>query len=162
MRPNRYHEDERREGSLLRVSCEPGSKVLEPMLHFLNEYSKTRFVPGVAERVSVAGYELLANGLNYASVNSEVVFELWKRQSELQVVVTNEAIASRVRMLSGHFQKLKSGAEAVYLEELRRSVSGGFPRPMLGLARVVHEAKMALDVVVNGDTKVTAMASCTL
>ncbi len=161
MRTSRYHEDER-EGSLLRVSCEPGSKVLEPMLHFLNEYSKARFVPGVAERVSVAGYELLANGLNYASVNSEVVFELWKRQSELQVVVTNEAIASRVRMLTGHYQKLKAGAEAVYLEELRRSVSGGFPRPMLGLARVAHETKMALEIVVAGDTRVTAIASCTL
>jgi hypothetical protein len=42
---------------------------------------------------------------------------------------------------------------------MRRSVAGGPVRPMLGLARVMHEVSMELDFVVQ-ERRVTMTASC--
>jgi hypothetical protein len=147
-----------REGSLVRIACESGSDVIEAIQSFLVSYGKLRFRSAVAERVCVAAYELLANGLNYGSISHEVTFELFQRGRVVEVAVTNDATPSRLRMLAGCVAKLRDGAEAVYLEELRRSVAGGFPRAMLGLARVVHEAQMGLDVEVLGESRVTVRA----
>ncbi len=147
-----------REGSLLRIACESGSDVIEVVQTFLVSYGKLRFRPAVAERVCVAAYELLANGLSYGSVTQEVTFELFQRDRIVEIAVTNDAIPSRLRMLAAHVAKLRDGAEAVYLEELKRSVAGGYPRAMLGLARVVHEAQMGLDVEVVGESRVTVRA----
>jgi hypothetical protein len=144
-------------GVLLRVACEPGSNVLEIVQGFLASYLNLRFRPAVAERVCVAAYELLANGLNYGSIHREVIFELVQRGSSVEVAVSNEAIPSRLRMLTAHIEKLRAGAEAAYLEEFKRSVAGGIPRAMLGLARVVHEAQMGLDVDVS-ESSVTVRA----
>jgi hypothetical protein len=147
---------------LLRIACEPGSNVLEVVQSFLASYTELYFRPAVAERVCVAAYELLANGLNYGSLNREVTFELLQRGSSVEVVVSNEAIPSRLRMLAAHIEKLRAGAEATYLEELKRSVTGSGSRAMLGLARVVHEAQMGLDVAVQGETSVTVRARSSL
>ena len=45
-----------------------------------------------------------------------------------------------------HIERLQANAEALYLEELRRS-AGGAVRAMLGLARVRHEAECQLELV---------------
>jgi hypothetical protein len=45
------------------------------------------------------------------------------------------------------------------LEELRRSVTGGIPRPMLGLARVTHEVGLTLDLQVQ-ERRISVTAQC--
>jgi hypothetical protein len=146
------------DGALLRIACEPGSNVLEVVQSFLAAYTPLRFRPALAERVCVAAYELLANGLNHGSTYRDVIFELSQSGSSVEVAVSNEAVPSRLRMLAVHIEKLRAGAEAVYLEELKRALGGAGPRAMLGLARVVHEAQMGLDVAVRGDSSVTVRA----
>lgn len=151
-----------REETLLHVACEPGSDVLEPLHRFLSSFVRLRLRPVIAERVSLAGYELLANGLAYGRVNSDVLFELTQRGDSITITVKNHTVATRIRMLTLHLEKLRAGPEAAYLDEMRRSVSGGTPRAMLGLARVMHEAKMTLDQAAEGDSCVVMTASLKL
>jgi hypothetical protein len=75
------------------------------------------------------------------------------------VRVANETIGPRIAMLNDHVAKIRNNAEATLVEEMRRSVAGGPVRPMLGLARVVHEVSMQLDVIVE-ERRVTMTASC--
>jgi hypothetical protein len=53
---------------------------------------------------------------------------------------------------------VKANSEQTLTDEMRRSVMGG-PRPMLGLARVAHEAGMGLDIGIEG-RRVTVTAFC--
>ena len=144
---------------LVRVFCSPGSDSLEGTHQFLSGYTKTRFRMQIAQRLSVAVYELLANALNYSSMAEEVMVELMELPDSAAIRVMNETIAPRISMLSEHVGKIRVNAEATLVEEMRRSVAGGPVRPMLGLARVVHEASLQLDVAVEG-RRVTLTASC--
>ncbi|HXK20916.1 MAG TPA: hypothetical protein VNG33_24060 [Polyangiaceae bacterium] len=144
---------------LVRVLCSPGSDSLEATYGFFSGYAKSRFRPQVAQRLSVAAYELLSNGLNYSSMADEITVELLDLPEVSAVRVVNETIGPRISMLTEHIGKLRHSAEATLLDEMRRSVAGGPVRPMLGLARVVHEASMQLDFVVT-DRRVTLTASC--
>jgi hypothetical protein len=144
---------------LVRVFCSPGSDSLEGTHQFLSGYTKSRFRMQIAQRISVAAYELLANALNYSSMAEEVVVELMELPDFAAIRVMNETIAPRISMLNEHVAKIRLNAEATLVEEMRRSVAGGPVRPMLGLARVVHEAGMQLDVAVEG-RRVTLTASC--
>ncbi|MET0790047.1 MAG: hypothetical protein ABW061_00875, partial [Polyangiaceae bacterium] len=101
----------------------------------------------------------LSNALNFGSVSSDIVLELVEGDSLVGVRVSNEAIAARISMLSEHLLKLKTNAEQTFLEELRRSVTGGIPRPMLGLARVAHEVGLALDLQ-QEDRRIAMTAQC--
>lgn len=145
--------------SLLRVLCTPGSDSLEALHRFMADYAATRFLPQVSQRVSVSAYELTANALSYSSMSSEVCVEVFELPDAAAVRVTNETIGPRISMLTDHVAKLRLGAEQVLVEEMRRSVAGGPVRPMLGLARVMHEANMQLDFVVK-EQRVTLTASC--
>jgi len=87
------------------------------------------------------------------------VIELIESENLVGVRVTNDAISARISMLTEHLLKLKNNAEQTYLEELRRSVTGGIPRPMLGLARVAHEVGLTLDVQVE-ERRVSVTAQC--
>jgi hypothetical protein len=144
---------------LVRVLCSPGSDALEGTHQFLNGYTKSRFTTQIAQRLSVAAYELLANALNYSSMADEVTVELMELQDCAAIRVANETISPRISMLNDHVGKIRANAEGTLVEEMRRSVAGGPVRPMLGLARVVHEASMQLDVVVQG-LRVSLTASC--
>jgi hypothetical protein len=144
---------------LIRVMCSPGSDSLDCTHEFLSSYAKGRFRQQIAQRLSVAGYELLANALNYSSMAEEVMVELMELPDFAAVRVANETIAPRISMLTEHVAKIRTNAEATLVDEMRRSVAGGPVRPMLGLARVVHEASMQLDVVVE-ERRVIMTASC--
>jgi hypothetical protein len=157
--PEPFDSDSARCRCLVRVLCSPGSDSLEGTHQFLNGYTKGRFRTQIAQRLSVAAYELLANALNYSSMAEEVAVELMELPESAAIRVTNETIAPRISMLSEHVAKIRTNAEATLVEEMRRSVAGGPVRPMLGLARVVHEASMQLDVAVQG-RRVTLTASC--
>ena len=143
---------------LVSIHCAPGSDMLEATHAFLTAYAASRARPLIAQRLSLAAYELLANGLNYGSVSGDVTTELVEARSQIIVRVSNDAIGARVQMLSDHVARVRANAEATVLEEMRRSVSGGMPRPMLGLARIAHEAAMLVDVSVR-DRRVTVTAS---
>jgi hypothetical protein len=144
---------------LVRVLCSPGSDSLDSTHRFLSDYTKSRFRAQIAQRLSVASYELLSNALNYSSMADEVAIEVLDQPEFAAVRVTNETITPRISMLNEHVAKIRASAEATLVEEMRRSVAGGPVRPMLGLARVVHEVSMQLDVLVE-ERRVTMTASC--
>lgn len=144
---------------LLRVCCEPGSDVLDELETFASAYLKQRFRPSIAQAVATASYELCSNAISYASVATDVIFEIWSSASAIEVVVQNEAVPARVDVLQQMATRIRANPEEAYLEELRRSMAGKMPRAMLGLARVVHEAAMDLDIQVDG-RRVKVTASC--
>lgn len=145
--------------SLIRVICNAGSGALKYTHAFVSAYAADHFRGAVAQRLSVGAYELLSNALNFGSVSSDIVLELIETDSIVGVRVANEAIQARISMLTEHLLKLRTNAEQTFLEELRRSVTGGIPRPMLGLARVTHEVGLTLDLQVQ-DRLVSVTAQC--
>ena len=145
--------------TLVRVICTAGSGALEYTHAFVTAYTADHLRGAVAQRLSVGAYELLSNALNFGSVSSDIVIELIESDNMVGVRVANDAIAARVAMLTEHLVKLKTNAEQTFLEELRRSVTGGIPRPMLGLARVAHEAALTLDLQVQ-ERRISVTAQC--
>jgi hypothetical protein len=145
--------------SLIRVLCTAGSGALEYTHAFVTAYAADHFRGAVAQRLSVGAYELLSNALNFGSVSSDIVLEVVESDSIVGVRVSNEAIHARISMLTEHLLKLRTNAEQTFLEELRRSVTGGIPRPMLGLARVTHEVGLTLELQVQ-DRRVSVTAQC--
>ncbi|MBN2193106.1 MAG: hypothetical protein JW751_09845 [Polyangiaceae bacterium] len=142
---------------LLAFACQPGTEVLDVAHKFVEGYLKLRFRPNLAQRVTLAAYELVANALAYGSVAGEVGVEVAETPGTLEVRVSNEAVASRIAVLVERVQRLEADSDAVYLEEIRRSTAGGL-RAMLGLARVCHEGGCALSVVKN-DRQVVVTAT---
>jgi hypothetical protein len=145
--------------SLIRVLCNAGSGALEYTHAFVTAYAADHFRGAVAQRLSVGAYELLSNALNFGSVSSDIILELIESENIVGVRVSNEAIQARISMLTEHLLKLRTNAEQTFLEELRRSVTGGIPRPMLGLARVTHEVGLTLDLQVQ-DRRISVTAQC--
>jgi len=145
--------------SLVRLYCNAGSSALEYTHAFINAYAIDHFRGAVAQRLSVGAYELLSNALNFGSVSSDILLELIEAENIVGVRVSNEAIQARISMLNEHLLKLHTNPEQTFLDELRRSVTGGIPRPMLGLARVAHEAGLTLTLNVQ-DRRVTVTAQC--
>jgi hypothetical protein len=145
--------------TLMRVVCTAGSGALEYTHAFVTAYTADHLRGAVAQRLSVGTYELLSNALNFGSVSSDIVIELIESDTMVGVRVSNDAIAARISMLSEHLLKLKANAEQTFMEELRRSVTGGIPRPMLGLARVTHEVGLTLDLQVQ-DRRISVTAQC--
>ncbi|MGC4064804.1 MAG: hypothetical protein QM784_09200 [Polyangiaceae bacterium] len=145
---------------ILRVVCDAGSNILEPTHQYTMAIAKARFRSTVAEKVSLACWELFSNALSYGSISRPVVLELIDSNTFVELRVSNDAIAVRCQLLDQRVKQLKLDAKGTYLEEMRRSVSGGVPRATLGLARVVHEGKMDLDAVVVNSSRVTVTARC--
>lgn len=145
--------------TLLRVICTAGSGALEYTHAFITAYTADHLRGAVAQRLSVGAYELLSNALNFGSISSDIVVELIESDTMVGVRVSNDAISARISMLTEHLLKLKTNAEQTFLEELRRSVTGGIPRPMLGLARVSHEVGLTLDLQVN-ERRISVTAQC--
>jgi hypothetical protein len=143
----------------VRIECTPGSNMLEYTHQFLNAYLATHLRPQAAQRLSVAAYELLENAMNYCSVTSHIVLELVESSTWAAVRVSNEAIPARINMLTDHLTRLRSDPRGTFIEEMRRSVRGGGPRAMLGLARIAHEVSLDLDVQVEGG-RLTLFARC--
>jgi hypothetical protein len=127
---------------------------------FVAAYCRQRFRAATAEGLAVAAHELLENALNYGSVSGSVVFEIIERLGSAAVRVSNDTIPARLEMLRAHIEKLAVNPEAVMLEEMKRSMAMSRTRPMLGLARVVQEAGLALELyVTNSRVTVVARAS---
>jgi hypothetical protein len=147
---------------ILRVVCEAGSNILEPTHLYVTTLSKVRFRPTIAEKVSLACWELFSNALSYGSIRRPVILEVCDLRTAVELRVSNESIAARCQMLEQRIQQLKTDAKGTYLEEMRRSVSGGMPRATLGLARVVHEGKMELSCSIVNQSRVIVSARCSM
>jgi hypothetical protein len=132
--------------------------LLEYTHRFVGSYARGRFRNAVADALGVATYELLGNALNYGSALSDVVFEIVHGPNTVAVRVSNETVQVRINMLTAHLERIQKDPEAAFLEEMRRSTAGGLTRPMLGLARVVHESKLSLHAYLRG-TRLTVAAS---
>jgi hypothetical protein len=135
---------------LLSFQCEPGTDLLEDLHRFVTAYTRLRYRATVSQRVSVAAYELFANALAYASVSTLVEFLLVESADWIEVEVRNEAIPSRIAHLREWIARLEGDTENVYLDQMRRSVSGT-AKAALGLARIRHEAQMNLDFSFDGN-----------
>lgn len=144
------------EPALVSVTSRPHDDVLEYTHTFVVAYARHRFRNTLVASLSVATYELLGNALNYGSVLADVVFQLVESPS-IAVRVSNETVPVRIDMLRSHLERVSKDPEAAFLEEMRRSMSGGTSKPMLGLARIVHEAKLSLELYVAG-TRLTMIA----
>jgi hypothetical protein len=143
--------------SLIRIACEAGTSILEETGTFVTSYADKRFTSSVAQRLGVAAYELFSNALSYGTVTQPVVFEMFDTLDGVEIEVSNGAIPARMKMLQTQIGKLKSDPEGTYMDEMRRSLGGGYPRAMLGLARVCHEQRMQLNMVAE-DQLVTLTA----
>jgi hypothetical protein len=144
------------ERQLIRVSLDAGSELLENVHQFVTSFAGKRFGPSAAQAVGLASYELLSNGLRYASLFEPVVYELTDDGQTPEVRVTNAAVQSRINVLVDWVEQLNRNPQAVYVEEMRRSL-GGSQRATLGLARVAHEAEMRVTVLIDG-TRVSVRA----
>jgi hypothetical protein len=139
------------------VSIVTAQDALEYTHAFVAAFCRHRFRVTVAEALTVAAHELLENAINYGSVSSQVLFEIVERAGSAAVRVTNETIPARLEMLRTHVERLAVNPEAVMVDEMKRSMGSGRTRPMLGLARVVQEAGLGLELYVIG-ARVTVLA----
>jgi hypothetical protein len=136
------------EPSVVSIASRAHDDVLEYTHAFVASYARNRFLSRAVEPLSVATYELLGNALNYASLSSQVFLQLHEGPSGVAVRVSNETGPARIDMLCAQLDRLSKNAEATFLEEVKRSVAGQGGRSALGLARVVHEAKVGLEVYI--------------
>lgn len=143
---------------LIRVECNPGADMLDYTHSFFSDYSEDHFRPHVAQKVTLAAFELLANGLKFGTMSEKVVIELLQSNDRIIVRVTNSTIPARIAMLGEHLEKIRANPEATYVEEMRKSMSGG-QRAMLGLARLAHEARLELFTQIEG-VRVIVEAHC--
>lgn len=143
--------------SLVRISFPPGFEFLGPIRMFVSAYLEKRLSARVAERAVVASHELLENAAKYGSIAAEVVLEIRQPSDDapIEIHVTNTAFEQRRRLLLERLSELRrtSPAEAYAraIVQSRRGVG------RLGLARVLHEGNMDLDVSIDGDV-VTMLA----
>lgn len=135
---------------LVRLMFTPGSSTLESTHSFLTSYTADRLPGAVAQRVSLAAYELLSNAMNYASLSSDVVLEIVQYADRTIVRTANDAIAARISMLREQIDKIRSDSEGAFVQELKRSMKGGHTRAMLGLARVAFEVGLKLELDTTG------------
>ena len=140
----------------IRARCH--DDLLEYTHKFVGAYTHSRFRGGLADGLTLAAFELLGNALNYGSVLGDVVFEIVETPRAVAVRVSNDTVQVRIDMLCSHIERVRRDPEAAFLEEMRRSTVSGITQPMLGLARVVHESKLLLEVYISV-TRVTVAAS---
>lgn len=137
--------------SLVRVSFPPGFEFIEPIRIFVSAYLEKRLSARVAERAVIVSHELLENAAKYGSIAAEVVLEIRQSSDDdpIEILVTNAAFEPRRRLLLDRLGELRrtSPAEAYAraVVDSTRGVAG------LGLARVLHEGNMTLDVSIDGD-----------
>jgi hypothetical protein len=144
--------------SLVRVACDAGGTPTELLLEFLSKYTAQRYPGQLGQRLPVAAYELIENGIQYGSVAKEVIFEMLERDGWVELRVANEAVAARVSRLREQIAKIAADPSKAYAEAMHRSLNGG--KPMLGLARVSHECRMQLHLEEGSAGEVLVVARC--
>ncbi len=145
------------EPAVVSIMARSHDDVLEYTHAFVVAYARSRFRASLVQPLSVATYELLGNALNYGSVLGEIEFQLIETTDSVAVRVSNDTVQVRIDMLRSHIDRLSKSPEAVFVEEMGKSVAGASSKPMLGLARCVHEARLSLEMYVHS-TRLTTVA----
>jgi len=114
-----------------------------PVQQFVSRYVHGRFRHVQAEAISLATFELLDNALNFGSISHDVVLELFATTATVDVAVSNHAAPARISMLSQQLERVRRTSAATYAAEVEQGSSGD-ALVKLGLARVAHDARMAL------------------
>jgi len=146
---------------LLRLVVASGSSMNEEIHRFIQAFCRSRYRTSIAERFGTAGYELFVNALEYGTISRPVMMELREQSGRIELAVNNETIPARLRMLEERLNVIRRDPKAAYLEEMRRSVNGGYPRAMLGLVRIAHEVGLLPQLKVE-QPRVTVSVSCPL
>jgi len=137
--------------SLVNVKSKASSDLVDTVHEFVTTYVTSRFAPGTAQALALATRELLVNAVSYAATATEISYDLCQVGDAIEVVVSNETAPSRADRLRDQVYALQASPEETYSREMRRSETVG-QRACLGLARIVHDVGMSLDVCVDGHT----------
>jgi signal transduction histidine kinase len=142
---------------LVAIRCSASSGLLDATYAYLAAYSSAWLEPGMAERLNVAVYELLANAMRHGVSHGEVRIELRDSDQGPEVSITNTAELHAVQELVQRFDYVCSDPEQAYSEEMARFEASTLTVPRLGLVRVAHECKLELALrVTEGRVEVTA------
>jgi hypothetical protein len=125
--------------------------LLEPTYAYLSAYCSTCLPPQLAQRINVAVYELYSNALRYGSPAGEVRLELERTPGGVRLSVTNQAEAAQRERLQARVALVQADPGAAFSEAMHRFGSSSQPPPMLGLVRVAHESKLALELSVEAE-----------
>jgi hypothetical protein len=132
-----------------------GSDLGEAVQAFVAEYNRRRFLPAVAQAISAGARELVSNAASYGSVSGEVLVEIVESPVWVAVRVTNESIPARIDMLQQQMKRLADAGPDTARAQRANPAAHGARMP--GLAKVMHEQGLELDIEVN-DRKVTVTA----
>jgi len=135
----------------------PSQEALAYTHAFVAAYCQRRFRVGVADGLILAAHELLENAITYGSVSSQVLFEIVEKPGSAAIRVTNQTTPGRIDMLRNHVEKMAVKSEVVMVEEMKRTMGQRLGKPMLGLARVVQEGGLGLELYVSR-ARVTVLA----
>ncbi len=138
------------EPPLVSIRSIADADLLEPAYAYLCSYCRNVLAPRLAERFSVAIYELYANALRYGSAWGEVKLELFKGVRGVRLTITNHAEPEQIERLQQHVGRIQADASAAYGAEMN-AFEGGGRSPMLGLVRVAHESGLHLSLNVVGE-----------
>lgn len=144
---------------LLHIRLETSPQLLQQVGDFVGAYSKYRFQPRTAERIALASYELIENGVSYGSVSGDVIYSLAETERYVEIRVENDSSAGRLTNLRAQLERIRVDPEKAFLDEMGRSVTGAGGRANLGLARICHEGQMDLEFEVDGN-RVSMCARC--
>ena len=145
--------------TLIQVRTQATPEVTDPLRELVIVVARTRFTPTIAQRLGLATHELVENAVLYGSLGSELEYALSfeTRSRTVSIQVSNAAVASRANALAATIQHLSSTSPKEAFEaSLRATAASG--RAKLGLARIAHEAGMALRSDYASD-RVTVTAS---
>lgn len=144
---------------LLQISLETSPQLLQQVTDFIGGYTKYRYQSRIAEKLTLASYELIENGVSYGSISGDVVYALYESDDDVVISVENDSSTGRLTSLRAQLERIRLDPEKAFLDELARSVTGSGIRANLGLARICHEGQMDLEFNVEG-TRVSMCARC--
>ena len=144
---------------LLSIGTPADEALLEPTYAYLSVYCFALFPPHLAQRLSVALYELCANALCHGSREGEVRIELHRHGDAVSVRVSNEAEPRQRERLRVQIERVQADPQAAFTSEMNRFVGASQPPPMLGIVRVAHEAHLRLELRVDAG-RVEVAAEC--
>ena len=138
---------------------------LEDMQDFASRYCKRRFPGDVGDRARVVSHELLENAVRFATVGSDLEFEIRDLLTGFEVRVSNDAVDSRMAILRKRIAETRDGdADEAYRRALRKLlVDASDPKLVnigIGLLRARYEANVDFSVAATG-RRVTVTATGT-
>jgi signal transduction histidine kinase len=138
------------ERPLLSIGMPADEALLEPTYAYLSAYCFALFPPKLAQRLNVAIYELCANALRHGSGDGEVRVELRRNGDAVSLRVSNHAQPAQSEQLRVQIERVQVDPEAAFTSEMNRFVGASQPPPMLGIVRVAHEARLELQLRLDG------------